>query len=62
MTLINASISVAGEDDRWGITGYVRNLTDEDVMSGALAAGGGAPIHQYYQPPREFGVEVSTKF
>lgn len=62
VTLLNASIGYVGADDRWSVTGYVRNLTDETVMSGAVSPGGGGPVQQFYQPPREFGVELGFKF
>ncbi len=62
VVLVNASISVKDIDDVWSVTGYVRNLTDKTVMSGAVAPGGVNPIQQFYQAPREFGVEASFKF
>lgn len=61
VVLLNASIAVAGEDDRWKVTVYGSNLTDQKVISGATNAGA-SPISQFYQPPREFGVDVAFKF
>lgn len=60
--LVNASVGVVGADDRWSLTVYGRNLTNQTVMSGAVAPGGGGPIQQFYQAPREFGAEASIKF
>lgn len=59
--LVNASIAVAGLDDRWKVTLYGSNLTNQEVISGAISAGA-TPIQQFYQPPREFGVDVAFKF
>src|SRR3546814_263864 len=59
--LVNASIAVAGFDDAWKVTAYGSNLTNQKVISGAISAGA-TPIQQYYQPPREFGVDVAFKF
>ena len=43
------------------MTLYGTNLTDQEVISGATNAGA-TPISQFYQPPREFGVDLSFKF
>ncbi len=61
VVLLNASIAVAGEDERWKVTLYGTNLSDQDVISGATNAGA-TPISQFYQAPREFGVDFSFKF
>lgn len=56
VTLVNASISFMGASDRYRISIWGRNLTDEEVISGAVATGTN-PITQFYQAPREGGVE-----
>ncbi|WP_199555050.1 TonB-dependent receptor [Sandaracinobacteroides hominis] len=61
VVLLNANISLTGPDDRWKVTVYGQNLTDAEVMSGATSAGA-TPISQFYQPPREFGVDFSISF
>lgn len=61
VVLLNASIAVAGEDDKWKVTLYGTNLTDQEVISGATNAGA-TPISQFYQAPREFGVDLAFKF
>lgn len=61
VVLLNASIAVAGVDERWKVTVYGTNLTDQEVISGATNAGA-TPINQFYQAPREFGVDLSFKF
>ena len=59
---MNASLGLIGANDKWSLTGYVKNLTNQTVMSGAVSPGGGNPVQQYFQPPREVGVEASFKF
>lgn len=61
VVLVNASIAVGADDDTWKVTGYVTNLTDRKVISGAINAGA-TPISQFYQAPREFGIELAYKF
>jgi len=59
--LVNGHVALAGQDDRWQLMAYGRNLTDQDVISGSSRAGT-SPIIQYYQPPREFGLELTFQF
>ena len=61
-SLVSLSLGLVGASGTWSLTGYVRNLTNQTVMSGAVSPGGGNPVQQYFQPPREFGVEASFKF
>jgi iron complex outermembrane receptor protein len=61
VVLLNASIGLAADNDRWSVTLYGKNLTDQDVISGAISTGA-TPIQQYYQPPREFGIDLGFKF
>lgn len=61
VVLMNANVTVAGDEDRWTVTGYVKNLTNRKVISGAINAAA-TPISQFYQPPREFGAELGFKF
>lgn len=61
VVLVNGHIAVAGDDNRWQVLVYGKNLTDEEVISGSARAGV-APVIQYYQPPRELGVELSLRF
>lgn len=61
VTLVNGNVSLSAPDKQWRAMIYGRNLTDEDVLSGATKAGAN-PIMQFYQPPREFGVELSFSF
>ncbi len=56
VALVNANITFNDADDRYSLSAYVRNLTDEEVISGAVATGTN-PITQFFQSPREVGVE-----
>ncbi|MEQ8483172.1 MAG: TonB-dependent receptor [Pseudomonadales bacterium] len=61
VALVNANISYRDHDGRYQIMVYGRNLTDKEVMSGAIRTGVN-PLIQYYQPPREFGVTATVTF
>lgn len=61
VVMVNASIAVGADDDSWKVTGYVTNLTNRKVISGAINTGA-TPISQFYQAPREFGIELGYKF
>jgi len=61
VVLINGSIGLVNDADRWSVTLYGRNLTNQTVMSGAVSAGA-SPIVQFYMPPRQFGIDVDFKF
>lgn len=62
VVLMNASLGLVGASDKWSLTGYVKNLTNQTVMSGAVSPGGALPVQQFFQAPREFGLEASFKF
>ncbi|MDE1150520.1 MAG: TonB-dependent receptor [Azospirillaceae bacterium] len=59
MTDLNLSYTTA--DERWTITGYVRNLEDQVVKSYAFA-GSTNDFLGSYLPPRLYGLRVSAKF
>ncbi|WP_116367310.1 TonB-dependent receptor [Parahaliea mediterranea] len=61
VALVNANISYTDTDERYKLTVYGKNLTDEEVISGAVVTGAN-PITQFYQPPRELGVELIINF
>lgn len=48
--------------DRWSVTAWARNLTDEDYLAEAIVAPefGGAFVHD--APGRSYGVDVSLRF
>lgn len=59
VALVNAHVSFRTHNDRLVVRAYGRNLTDEEVMSGAIRTGVN-PLIQFYQPPRELGVEFTV--
>lgn len=61
VTLFNAHVAYADAEGRYLVRFYGRNLTDQEVLSGAIRTGVN-PLIQYYQPPREFGVELTVDF
>lgn len=61
VVLMNGHIALETTDERWSVSVYGRNLTNRKVMSGAVSAGA-TPIQQYYQAPREFGVDLTARF
>lgn len=61
VALVNAHVAFQDGAERYNVRVYGRNLTDKEVMSGAIRTGVN-PLIQYYQPPREFGVEVTANF
>ncbi|MBZ6379591.1 TonB-dependent receptor [Pacificimonas aurantium] len=61
VVLVNANVAIAEHEDGWRLSIYGRNLTNQDVLSGATKAGAN-PILQFYLPPREWGAELGFKF
>jgi iron complex outermembrane receptor protein len=61
---VDISASVGPANDRWKVYGYVRNLTNELVLSGSTIYAGllGAGKGVSYAPPRNFGVGFSYNF
>lgn len=61
VALVNANVSYETQDSQFQVMLYGRNLTDKEVMSGAIRTGVN-PLIQYYQPPREFGLMTTVNF
>jgi iron complex outermembrane receptor protein len=62
-TTIDLSASFGARDDRWTLTGYVRNLTDETAAAAAQFLGSvGNQISTTYAPRRTYGVRGSFRF
>ncbi|MFV0275853.1 MAG: TonB-dependent receptor, partial [Parahaliea sp.] len=61
VALVNAHVSFSDSDEHYKLTVYGKNLTDEEVISGAVSTGTN-PVTQFYQPPREVGVEFIYNF
>lgn len=65
--LLDANVVWRSPDQRWSIEGFVRNATDEDVISNdglqSNTIGNGFGIDNYtYYPPRTYGVRVGVNF
>ena len=62
-TLGNADVSWFSADDRWRLTGYVKNITDEryGTVGFDSAANCGCSIEAYGMP-RTYGLAIGTKF
>lgn len=60
---VDLSASIGPSDDRWKLYGYVRNLTNETVLTGTTIYAGllGAEKGVSYAPPRTFGVGLSYR-
>ena len=59
----DASVTFGAENERWGITAWVRNLTDRTVPVFTQFAGStGNNVSTVYQPPRSYGVRARLNF
>lgn len=66
-SLLDANVVWRSPDQRWSVEGFVRNATDEDVISNdglqSNTIGNGFGIDNYtYYPPRTYGVRVGVNF
>lgn len=60
VTTYDAGLEVAGSDDSWSMSFYVRNITNEEVRSITQTLGGlSNVISTVYEPPRTFGVRFN---
>jgi iron complex outermembrane receptor protein len=61
---VDLSASIGPSNDRWKVYGYVRNLTDETVLTGTTIYAGflGAEKGVSYAPPRNYGIGLSYNF
>lgn len=57
----DASLTLRPYDERWFITAYVRNLTDNDVLTNYQIAGNNV-VSASYEPPRTYGVRAGIEF
>lgn len=61
--IIDASIKFAEIDDRWSLTGWVRNITNETIPVIAQFAGAtGNNVTTGYSPPRTYGARLRYNF
>lgn len=72
-TVVGARVGVTTEDERWRLSLYGKNLTDEayflqktpQPLAAFISAGGTAAARGYvgwYAPPRTYGVELTMKY
>ncbi|MDQ4420992.1 TonB-dependent receptor [Sphingobium sp. DEHP117] len=61
---VDLTASIGPSDDKWKVYGYIRNLTNETVLTGTTIYAGllGAEKGVSYAPPRNFGVGFSYNF
>jgi iron complex outermembrane recepter protein len=60
---LDASITLAEIDDKWSLTGWVRNITDERVpVISQFAGSSGNAVTTGYAPPRTYGARLRYKF
>jgi outer membrane receptor protein involved in Fe transport len=61
---VDLSASIGPSNDRWKVYGYIRNVTNETVLTGTTiyAAFLAAEKAVTYDPPRNFGVGFSYNF
>jgi iron complex outermembrane recepter protein len=61
--LFDASLAYHPPSDRWSITAYAQNITDEAIMTGAITPSTlAAPATPFLQAPRTYGVRVNLKY
>ncbi|RIK94986.1 MAG: hypothetical protein DCC73_00960 [Proteobacteria bacterium] len=60
--LVNARISLAGQDDTWEIAGFVRNLTDKRFQTFALDISSFGFTQTQWGRPRWWGAEINYRF
>jgi iron complex outermembrane receptor protein len=62
-TLFDASIAFGDSDDRWTISGFIRNITDRQVRSYVqYGAATGGTLSAIYAPPRTYGFRLAYRF
>tara|TARA_R110002096_G_scaffold434321_2_gene655527 strand:- start:1732 stop:3972 length:2241 start_codon:yes stop_codon:yes gene_type:complete len=60
--VMNARISIAGEDDRWEVAGFVRNFTNKRYKTYALDVSSFSFVQAQFGRPRWWGAEVNVNF
>ena len=66
-SLVDVSVIYKAPGERWTVEGFIRNVTDEDVISNdglqSNTLGNGFGIDNFtYYPPRTFGLRVGVNF
>ena len=62
-TTFDASLRFGPQTDKWALSAYIRNITDEEVVTLAqYAPPAGNVLAKTYAPPRTYGVRLSFNF
>ena len=62
-TTVDVSATFGDRDDKWAVTGFVRNLTDKAAATIAQYGGStGGSVSTIYTPPRTYGLRAAYKF
>ncbi len=61
-TIVDANVLYTAPDERFTANFWVKNLTDEMVLSGAFAISTSRTITGTYLPPRQYGVTLGYTF
>ena len=62
-TTVDVSAALGDRGDRWTLTGYIRNITNENAAVATQYSGStGGSISTIYAPPRAYGVRALVKF
>ena len=56
----NAQVAFGPGDNRWSISGFIRNIEDDRLLTSPIAAFG--LLAGYTTPPRTYGARASVKF
>jgi iron complex outermembrane receptor protein len=63
ITIVNARVTFRTSGDRWSVSAYARNLTDEYYTESKFAiAESGGTVLGIVAPPRNYGLEVGFNF
>lgn len=62
-TTVDLSAALSDRADRWTLTGYIRNVTNEHAAVATQYSGStGGSVSTIYAPPRAYGVRALVKF
>lgn len=61
-TTTDAYVTLTGRDARWSLTGFVNNIEDETVISGAISRPVLQVVYATLKPPRTYGARLNFNF
>ncbi|MCZ0954372.1 MAG: TonB-dependent receptor [Rhodospirillaceae bacterium] len=59
---VDLEASLVPLSDRWMVTAFVRNATDERYLATTSSVGNQGVLHQIFSPPRTYGVRLRVGF